>query len=382
MRKTTAKSKPVSQALLPWYDRQGRHLPWRTKAGPEKTDQLANPYHVWLSEVMLQQTTVATVGAYFTKFIEKWPTVQDLAKADQEEVLAEWAGLGYYARARNLHKCAGEVVTRFDGQFPADEALLKSLPGIGDYTAAAIGAIAFSLATAPVDGNIERVFTRLHRLSEPLPKVKEKVKALLKATVPDKRNHDYVQALMDLGAGICTPTKPTCLLCPLKDMCDAHGAGDEEKYPLKAPKKEKPLRHAVAYVWANETSIYLPKRPQKGMLAGMREVPTSEWVKGDIRTANLENLFAAGPKTNDTPDSEILFDHHVVGDWQMIDGLVRHTFTHFHFDVKVVLCTENPLKLQEITRNNAENDIFNLNELEKLALPTVMMKIIKHALLK
>lgn len=386
MRKKTAQTKAVAEALLPWYDRHGRHLPWRVKEGANQHENnqpiLANPYHVWMSEVMLQQTTVATVGAYFAKFIKKWPTIYDLAKAEQEEVLAEWAGLGYYARARNLHKCAEQVVTRFDGQFPADEALLKSLPGIGEYTAAAIAAIAFSQPTAPVDGNIERVFTRLHRLAEPLPKVKATVKAMLEKTVPTDRNHDYVQALMDLGAGICTPTKPKCLLCPLKQICDAHEAGDEEKYPVKAAKKQKPLRHAIAYVWADEDSIYLPKRPQKGMLAGMREVPTSEWVKSDIRTSDLERLFKQGPRATDTRDGDILFDPSSVGEWQMIDGVVRHTFTHFHFEVKVAVCRENNAKMQEIAAFDPKSDVFSLNDLEKLALPTVMMKIIKHALMK
>lgn len=359
-KKVRLEKKPIAAPLLDWYDRQGRSLLWRVKE-VGGGNALANPYHVWLSEIMLQQTTVATVGAYFQKFLQMWPTVEALAAAELDDVLSAWAGLGYYARARNLHKCALEVVALYGGEFPADEAALKALPGIGDYTAAAVAAIAFGLPTAPVDGNIERVFARLHRLAETMPKGKPTVKKLLAVEVPETRNNDFVQALMDLGATVCTPTKPACLLCPLKGSCQAYRDGVAEDYPKKAPKKQKPTRHAAAFLIINQGQIYLPKRGDKGLLAGMREVPTSAWCDGPLKRQDEASLLAAAP-----------YD----AGWQRLAGYVRHTFTHFHFEVAVYQVSKGAgtwLGAQD------RADVHRMADLDDLALPTLMKKIIQHA---
>ena len=238
-------NRPISdlpRTLLKWYDRHQRVLPWRARAG-EKID----PYRVWLSEIMLQQTTVATVKGYFDNFLDRWPTVIDLASAELDDVLHAWQGLGYYARARNLHKCARVVAWEFNGQFPSTAAALLALPGIGPYTAAAIAAIAFDRPATPVDGNIERVISRLYRISEPLPGAKRAIKEKAEAVTPPYRCGDYVQAVMDLGATICTPRKPVCPLCPWRHYCAASRAGDADSLPRKASKKQKPTRVGIAF---------------------------------------------------------------------------------------------------------------------------------------
>lgn len=299
--------------LLEWYDRNRRRLPWRAEPGV-----LADPYRVWLSEVMLQQTTVQTVAAYFIDFISRWPTVADLAAAPLDDVLARWAGLGYYARARNLHKCAQAVVSRHGGVFPSDPEALRALPGIGDYTAAAVASIAFDVSAAVMDGNVERVIARLFAVEEPLPKSKPALKALTEMLTPLKRPGDYAQAMMDLGATICTPKRPACGLCPVRGHCAAWVAGTMERYPLKAPKADKPTRRGVCYVlMRKDGAVLLRKRPETGLLGSMLEFPGTAWTEG---APTVEAIAAAAP---------------IKADWQDLSSGIRHTFTHFHLELGI-----------------------------------------------
>lgn len=354
----TNKSKlpDIASPLLAWYDAHGRDLPWRSKGGKRP-----DPYHVWMSEVMLQQTTVPTVKGYFDRFITRWPTVVDLAKADQEQVLGEWAGLGYYARARNLYKCAGVVADHYKGIFPDDEVALKSLPGIGDYTAAAISAIAFNSKAAPVDGNIERVYSRLFRIKTPLPKLKSEIKTVMDRTLPTKDNNerygDYAQALMDLGSGVCKAKTPLCADCPLSGICQGFAKGDAATYPVKVPKKAKPTRYALAF-WltdgnANMNKGYFEVRPEKGLLGGMLGVPCSTW---DTNPIDAVADLAHAP---------------TVADWKKLEGLVKHTFTHFHLELTVYHANSGEGK-------NLPGKWLDLSKLKGEAIPTVMMKVVKH----
>ena len=337
--------------LLDWYDRHQRVLPWRARPGEQ-----ADPYHVWLSEIMLQQTTVATVKGYFEEFLERWPSVTDLAAAELDDVLHAWQGLGYYARARNLHKCAKVVAEEFGGNFPAEEEGLLALPGIGPYTAAAIAAIAFGRTTTPVDGNIERVMSRMYRLSTPLPEVQPEIKEKAEALTPAARCGDYAQAVMDLGATICTPKKPACSLCPWQEGCQAFAAGDPEIYPKRAPKKRKPTRYGVAF-WLEDQRgrVFLRRREERGLLGGMMEFPSTDWVEDSWR--GNDAMKAAPAQT----------------DWQILSGTVRHTFTHFHLELTVF-------------RGQAEDEMAPegvWSEIEKFgehALPTVMKKVASHVL--
>jgi A/G-specific adenine glycosylase len=262
--------------LLAWYDRHARVLPWRARA-PARQE----PYRVWLSEIMLQQTTVRTVGPYYAKFLDRWPTVEALAAASLDDVLRAWAGLGYYARARNLHACALAVVERHAGVFPDTLEGLRALPGIGDYTASAVAAIAFDADAVPVDGNVERVVTRLYAIDEELPAAKPVIKERALALLPPRRAGDFAQGLMDLGATICTPKKPACALCPWNDGCAARARGDQETFPRKQPKREGKLRCGAAFVALRaDGSVLLRTRPDKGLLAKMTEVPGSAWAHG------------------------------------------------------------------------------------------------------
>jgi len=261
--------------LLGWYDRSARDLPWRYPPGG---DAVPDPYRIWMAEVMLQQTTVAAVAGYFERFVARWPTVADLAGADDADVMAAWAGLGYYARARNLLACARAVVEDHDGVFPDTEAALRALPGVGDYTAAAVAAIAFGRPATVVDANIERVMAR-HRLIEtPLPGAKREIRAELAPLVPPDRPGDFAQALMDLGAGVCTPRAPLCGLCPVMDDCRARGRADIERLPVKPPKRAKPQRYGVAWWIEDAGRLWLVRRPAKGMLGGMRALPGDDWT--------------------------------------------------------------------------------------------------------
>jgi A/G-specific adenine glycosylase len=340
--------------LLAWYDRHRRTLPWRAPAG-----RRADPYVVWLSEIMLQQTTVATVGDYFRRFLERWPTVEALADAPIDDVLSAWAGLGYYARARNLHACALTVTEAHDGNFPQGEEDLLALPGIGAYTAAAIRAIAFDQRASAVDGNVERVIARLFAIETPLPDAKTEIKARAARLVPDERAGDYAQAMMDLGATVCTPRNPRCVICPLMAGCKARKLGLAEELPRRAPKREKPTRRGLAFVLSRKDgAILLRKRPAKGLLGGMDEVPSSPWREGKLST---EKAMGDAP---------------VPARWQILDGLVRHTFTHFHLELTVARATATTGGLARLAPGTSWCTIDRMTE---RALPTVMRKVIAHA---
>ena len=341
----------ISENVLSWYDRHRRHLPWRAAPGAQ-----ADPYLVWLSEIMLQQTTVATVKTYFEFFLKTWPRVTDLAAAPLDDVLHAWQGLGYYARARNLHKCAKVIATEHDGRFPNNESDLLGLPGIGPYTAAAIAAIAFGQKASPVDGNIERVVARLYAISEPLPKSKPKIVEMAQSLTPDKRVGDYAQALMDIGATICTHKKPSCSLCPLSDSCKATSTAVPEDFPAREPKKQKPTRRGTAFWLVNsEGEILLRRRPEKGLLGGMIEVPSSDWREGKN---SLKKAFDEAPLT---------------AAWEKMPGKVRHTFTHFHLEIEVVsgACSAD---------QSIDGIWCRQTEFHQHALPTIMKKIVAHAL--
>src|SRR5437899_1491542 len=307
--------------LLDWYDRHRRKLPWRPLSG-----ERADPSCVWLSEVMLQQTGVKTVGPYFKKFLARWPDVDALGRASLDDVLRMWAGLGYYSRARNLHACAVAVTRDHDGTFPDTEEGLRALPGIGPYTAAAIAAIAFDRRTMPVDGNIERVVSRLFAVEEELPQAKPLIQQLAATLLAESRAGDErpragdsAQALMDLGASICTPKKPACSLCPLNDDCAARAQGTQENFPRKAPKKSGTLRRGAAFVVTRGEELLVRSRPEKGLLGGMTEVPGSDWLAGqDDAKAKQQAPELKG-----------------LSRWQRKVGVVTHVFTHFPLELVV-----------------------------------------------
>jgi A/G-specific adenine glycosylase len=342
--------------LLAWYDRHRRRLPWRALPG-----EVPDPYRVWLSEIMLQQTTVKTVAPYFMRFVARWPDVQALAAAPLDDVLRLWAGLGYYARARNLHACAQTVVARHGGRFPVSEAELAALPGIGSYTAAAIAAIAFDARTAAVDGNVERVIARLLALEQELPAAKAEIRRRAEVLIPSERAGDFAQALMDLGATICTPKKPACVLCPWTADCAARRRGDPETFPRKAPKVEGRLRRGAAFVVIRADGfVLLRSRPPKGLLGGMTEVPTSEWTHD---FAEDDALAAAPPLPRVRPR------------WRRTPGVVTHVFTHFPLEL-IVLSAEVPAS----THAPAGMRWVAMPELAGEALPNVMRKVLAHAL--
>ncbi|PJE27869.1 A/G-specific DNA-adenine glycosylase [Pseudooceanicola antarcticus] len=299
--------------LLSWYDVHARQMPWRTGPAERAAGARPNPYHVWLSEVMLQQTTVAAVREYFTRFTALWPTVGDLAAEEDARVMGEWAGLGYYARARNLLKCARVVVSDHDGTFPDTREALLKLPGIGPYTAAAIASIAFDRPEVVVDGNVERVMARLHDVHTPLPAAKPELTALAATLTPEDRPGDYAQAVMDLGATICTPRNPACGICPWRAPCAARAAGTAPELPKKTPKKPKPTRQGVAYLALREDGAWLLEtRPDKGLLGGMLGWPGSGWAE-------------------EVPPHEPPLE----ADWRDPGGEALHTFTHFHLRLSV-----------------------------------------------
>jgi len=341
----------LAPELLGWYDRHRRSLPWRARPG-----ERADPYRVWLSEIMLQQTTVATVSAFFDRFVARFPTVEALAKVSLDEVLHAWQGLGYYARARNLHRCARAVVAEHGGRFPDTEEGLRALPGIGAYTAAAIAAIAFDRKAAAVDGNVERVTARLFALEAPLPAAKAALRALVERLVPERRCGDFAQALMDLGASICTPRSPQCILCPWQSFCRGRAAGIAETLPRRRGRPDKPTRRGFAY-WAvrPDGSVLLRKRPENGLLGGMMEVPSTEWRETAISEAEARRLAP------------------VEAAWVRLPGTVRHTFTHFHLEL-AVLAGEAPAGAK------AEGIWVPLDRLSEQALPTAIKKIVNHAL--
>jgi A/G-specific adenine glycosylase len=305
----------IPKALLEWYDAHARVLPWRVGPKARIAGDKPDPYRVWLSEIMLQQTTVATVRPRFDDFLRRWPTIDDLAAAPVEEILGEWAGLGYYARARNLHKCAVEVARR--GAFPETETELAALPGIGPYPAAAIAAIAFDAPAVVVDGNIERVTARLFAVETPLPKAKAEIKTAIGSVWPKKRAGDFAQSLMDLGALVCAPRNPKCSVCPLSSHCAAHAQGIAESLPKKAKKAERPTRRGVAYALFNDRGeILFLRRPEKGLLGGMLGLPGTQWAEKAASPPQLEEQAR----------------------WRHA-GTVAHSFTHFHLELDVMIAT-------------------------------------------
>lgn len=303
--------------LLAWYDANARDLPWRVGPADQAVGVRADPYRVWLSEVMLQQTTVPHAAPYFLKFIRRWPSVADLAAEDDGEVMAAWAGLGYYARARNLLACARAVARGHGGVFPDTEEGLRSLPGLGPYTAAAVGAIAFDLPTNVVDGNVERVMARLFAVEAPMPEGKADLKTLAGALVRNERPGDWAQALMDLGATVCRPKAPLCDRCPLAEGCAGLAGGEPETYPRKTPKAARPHRNGVAYILTRGSEVALVRRPPKGLLGGMLALPTSDWRA--IGWTDAE-AAAAAP---------------AFADWRAV-GEVEHVFTHFSLTLRLM----------------------------------------------
>ncbi len=343
------KTGDIAPALLRHYDRHARTLPWRAMPGEAAPD----PYRVWLSEIMLQQTTVAAVAPYFERFTARWPDVAALAATDDAELMAAWAGLGYYARARNLLACARAVVADHNGQFPSDEAALRSLPGVGAYTAAAIAAIAFGKRAVVVDANVERVVARLFAITTPLPTARAAIRDACDQITPATRSGDFAQAMMDLGATICTPRNPACLTCPLAIHCQANRLGIAETLPVKPAKTAKPARTGTAYWIENDGKVWLIKRPGKGMLGGMRALPDDNWAAG--RDGDSQPPIAA--------------------DWRTLNEAVSHVFTHFTLTLSVAL-TSSPVHPRAL----GEGEYWPVKSLDSAGLPTLFSKAAKLAI--
>jgi A/G-specific adenine glycosylase len=344
----------IGREMLAWYDRHARSLPWRVAPAGKAAGILPDPYHVWLSEVMLQQTQVTTVAGYFTRFLILWPDIGALANAQDDAVMAAWAGLGYYSRARNLKKCAQTIAKDHHGIFPRRPDELRQLPGIGAYTANAIAAIAFDMPVAAIDGNVERVAARLFALEQPIARIKDQIAGEIGKMVPHVRPGDFAQAMMDLGATICTAKAPACAICPLQPDCRASHNGNPQAYPVRTPKRPKPLRRGAAYVARRaDGAILLRKRAETGMLGGMAEVPSSCWgVKGDGATDISGAPFAAH--------------------WRLA-GTIRHTFTHFDLELTVWRAD-----LDSAPRKG-QGKWVDFALLGEQALPTVMKKAIAAA---
>ncbi len=335
------------EALLAWYDAHRRELPWRAPSGAR-----AEPYRVWLSEIMLQQTVAAAAAPYFQRFTARWPDVEALAAASLDEVLQAWQGLGYYARARNLHAAARIVAAQHGGRFPDSEAGLRALPGVGAYTAAAITAIAFDRKAVVVDGNVERVMARLFRIEIPLPAAKKAIGEAAAGLTPKTRPGDYAQAVMDLGATVCLPRRPRCGACPWSEACLARAAGIAETLPAKAPKRQRPVRRGIAY-WTEDGAgrVLLRRRPETGLLGGMMEVPSGPWVE--------DGLPPEAPP--------------VEGLWEPLGATTRHGFTHFILELEVRTgCSTAPAP---------EGCVWaSIDALADYALPTAMKKVVRLAL--
>ncbi|MEM1360252.1 MAG: A/G-specific adenine glycosylase [Pseudomonadota bacterium] len=342
---------PAAAKLLEWYDRYARDLPWRVSPGDRAEGVVPDPYRVWLSEIMLQQTTVVAVKPYFHEFTSRWPSVSALAAAEDADLMAAWAGLGYYARARNLLKCARVIVAEHHGRFPSTQKELQCLPGIGPYTSAAIAAIAFDQPATVVDGNVERVMARIFAIATPLPDAKPVLTARAEALTPTERPGDYAQAVMDLGATICTPRKPACALCPWYAPCQGRIAGIAETLPTKKPKPIKPTRYGTVYLARRFDGAWLLEtRPEKGLLGGMLGWPGSSW--SETQSAESVPRFEA--------------------EWTPLPGEVRHTFTHFHLRLEV-----------SVARVGADVQFPGIQvvpdkDFDPKSLPTVMRKA--HAL--
>ena len=343
----------ISQKVLAWYDVHARQLPWRIPPEESKNGVLPDPYHVWLSEVMLQQTTVVTVKPYFENFITRWPQLEDLAAAQTEEVMGAWAGLGYYSRARNLKACADFLAKEKNGKFPSTKAELEKLPGVGDYTSSAIASIAFAQAAPVVDGNIERVISRLSADPTPLPAFKKICRKHMETITPHDRPGDFAQAMMDLGATICTPKSPNCAACPLQDDCRAREQGNPLQFPNKPKKKAKPTRKGACFViQRSDGAIWLQNRPPTGLLGGMAQVPTTDWSsRVDGATGSDAAPFPANWQRHET---------------------ARHTFTHFHLELEVWSTMSN---------HTLESGWWSTpDQIGGEALPTAIKKVILSAI--
>lgn len=346
----TALPPPDPAVLLRWYDRHRRVLPWRVLPG-----QVADPYAVWVSEIMLQQTTVAAVIPYFQKFMRLWPTLQALAEAPLEALLQQWAGLGYYRRARLLLQCAHVLMTEYDGKIPAREEELKKLPGFGPYTAAAVAAIAFNQPATVVDGNVERVMARIFAVTQPLPQSKTLLRQYAASLQPKSRHGDYAQALMDLGATVCTPRQPQCQICPWQSACQAAQQGIQQDLPRRVAKTAKPIRRALAFVLFDaKDRTFVRQRPVNGLLGGMLEVPSSPWEEDRV---DPQAALASAPAATN---------------WTILSGQVRHIFTHFELEMAVAVG-----KTSARIKSGSWIDPYHLDD---YALPNVMKKIIRHAL--
>jgi len=342
-------SLPPAAPLLAWYDRHRRTLPFRA------ADGRAEPYRVWLSEVMLQQTTAATVGPRFERFLLRFPSVAALAEAPEAAVMEEWAGLGYYARARNLHACARQVVAQ--GGFPRTVEGLRALPGIGAYTAAAIAAIAFDAPVVPVDGNVERVVARLTAEATPLPAAKPVLTAAAAGFMADRdaraRPGDFAQALFDLGATICTPQRPACALCPWRAPCVAQRRGIAETLPRKSPKRARPLRHGVHFLLTDAAgAVLLRRRPPRGLLGGMLEIPGAPW---------RDDPWAPDEALPHAPVPGLR--------WDRVPGIARHGFTHFELEMSLFRAEVPRLAPPEGMEARSLAEVPS-------ALPTVMRKLL------
>ena len=353
--KTSQQIARLRARLLRHYDEGGRALPWRIRPEDRARGVVPDPYAVWLSEIMLQQTTVAHATPYWTKFLSEFPTVSDLAGADRDRVLTLWAGLGYYARARNLHKCAQIVRDAYGGEFPKTEKELLTLPGIGAYSAAAIAAICYNEPTNVVDGNVERVISRLLAVESPLPKAKAELRALAGALADPKRPGDYAQAIMDLGARVCRPKNPDCGSCVWAYGCAAKKAGNPLDYPRKIKKAKAPIRYGAVFVLSCGDYVLIRKRPDKGLLGGMMEFPGSEW---SAKRVDVSDWMKAAPSQHN---------------WKRAEQGVSHVFTHFTLQLSVFTAqTPNP--------DGADGIWVKQSELDRYALPSLMVKVAKAGL--
>jgi len=326
----------IAADLLSWYDAHRRDLPWRAPPG-----ERADPYRVWLSEVMLQQTTVAAVGPRFAAWVARWPDIASLAAADEAEVMAAWAGLGYYARARNLVKAARAVAGELGGCLPDTEEALRALPGLGDYTAAAVAAIAFDRRAVVVDANVERVVARLFMAAG-----KPAVRAAAASITPDERAGDFAQGMMDLGAGVCTPRNPRCMVCPLAEDCAARVEEVQEAYPVKPAKKPRPQRYGTIFWLERDGEVLLVRRPARGLLGGMRALPTGPWQE-------------ERPELEDAPAS---------AEWRLLDISVSHVFTHFALELSLAVATA------DAHTSPASGEYWPVAEIDSAGLPTVFAK--------
>lgn len=338
----------ASEAILSWYDRCRRELPWRASPGEE-----ADPYRVWLAEIMLQQTTVAAVKPYYAAFLSRWPDIGALAQADLVEILKAWAGLGYYARARHLHACAKIIVSDFDGRFPRTEAELRGLPGIGAYSAAAVAAIAFGERVAAIDGNATRVLARLFAINDPLPKAAPIIKLKAGALVPSHRPGDFAQALMDLGAMVCSPRQPSCALCPLSKLCLGHARSVVEALPRRGEPRPRRERHgAVFYIERGDRGVLIRNRPPYGLLGGMAELPSTRW----------DPAFDEAKALRDAP---------LRGRYHKLEPAVTHVFTHFRLTLFIFAT-----RVGNSRRAPGGHRWVEFRDLGEEALPSLMRKVI------